>query len=135
MTPKVKSLVWEDHGASIYMTIDDNYTIYRDGKSGFVTSFQVRGPNGFFAFRSTLELAQSAAQADHAVRIIAALDPAWLAGIEAMVKASDELAEAARRASHATTNDGITGPIYTDEAVALQHALATYRAAKEASHE
>ncbi len=34
------------------------------------------------------------------------------------------LVEAARRASHATTNDGITGRIYTDEAIALQRALA-----------
>lgn len=32
------------------------------------------------------------------------------------------LVEAARRAAHATTNDGITGRIYTDEAVALQRA-------------
>jgi hypothetical protein len=36
------------------------------------------------------------------------------------------LIEAARRASHATTNDGITGRIYTDEAVALQRALAPF---------
>jgi uncharacterized small protein (DUF1192 family) len=34
------------------------------------------------------------------------------------------LIAAARRASHAVTNDGITGNIYTDEAVALQRALA-----------
>lgn len=35
-----------------------------------------------------------------------------------------ELVNAARRASHATTNDGINGPFYTDEAIALQRALA-----------
>ena len=39
------------------------------------------------------------------------------------------LVKAARRASHATTNDGITGRIYTDEAIALQVALAAIAAA------
>jgi len=33
------------------------------------------------------------------------------------------LVEAARRASHATTNDGITGRIYTYDAIALQRAI------------
>ena len=37
------------------------------------------------------------------------------------------LLEAARRASHATTNDGITGPIYTREAIALRRALAALK--------
>jgi predicted extracellular nuclease len=50
--------------------------------------------------------------------------------LEAQIAAADRLADVARRASHATTNDGITGPIYTDEAVALQRALAAYRAAR-----
>ncbi len=59
---------------------------------------------------------------------------ARIAALEAVVKVGDGLVGAARRASHATTNDGITGPIYTDEAVALQRALTTYRAAKEAAN-
>ena len=50
--------------------------------------------------------------------------------LEAQIAAADRLADVARRASQATTNDGITGPIYTDEAVALQRALAAYRAAR-----
>jgi hypothetical protein len=50
--------------------------------------------------------------------------------LEAQIAAADRLADVARRASHATTNLGITGPIYTDEAVALQRALAAYRAAR-----
>ena len=52
------------------------------------------------------------------------------ADIDKILSRADVLVKAARRASHATTNDGITGKIYTDEAIALQRALAIWDARK-----
>jgi hypothetical protein len=66
----------------------------------------------------------------NAMNLHGAKQDARITALEAQIAAADRLADAARRASHATTNDGITGPIYTDEAVALQRALAAYRAAR-----
>jgi len=65
---------------------------------------------------------------DVAQSIIAALPGMVAAENKRLQEALDGLVDAARRASHATTNDGITGPIHTDEAVALQHALAALQA-------
>jgi hypothetical protein len=52
------------------------------------------------------------------------------ADLDEILSRVEVLVKAARRASHATTNDGITGKIYTDEAIALQRALAVWDAGK-----
>ena len=121
MTPKVKPLVWTlfDNGSE-WSNLTDVGLIYH------VTAYGWRYRNGPLNPTSDIELAQAAAQADYAARIIAALDPAWLAGIEAQVKAADGL-------------DALLGRINQTMASAYHNEInesrATYRAAREASHE
>jgi hypothetical protein len=70
---------------------------------------------------------QAAVQADYAARITAALDPAWLAWMEALVTSAEGLAQEARDASALLHNLGMGRPV-------LDTALTTYRAAKEAAN-
>jgi hypothetical protein len=60
--------------------------------------------------------------AETAITALPAADPLADPRVQALV-------EAAKRAAHATTNDGITGRIYTDAAIALQRALSAIQEA------
>jgi len=80
MTPKVKDLVWVEAADSWQ---SDIYSI---------TASYGQGPKRFFLSRGTKiirwndaeEPLKSAAQADYEALVIAALDPAWLARMEAL---------------------------------------------------
>jgi hypothetical protein len=153
MTPMIKPLVWvdaPDHWKSDIYLITSSYG---QGPERFMLS---RGSK-IINWNDAVAPLQAAAQADHDARIIAALDPEWLAHIEALetqVKAVDvvfnppagqldatmwfRMAEA-----EAMRTDAIRIERKAEqdvEALGLQISkltkkLAAYRTAKEASHD
>ena len=91
------------------------------------------------SWHSSEDTAFAAAQADYTARIIAVLDPARLAALEAQVKAADGLAEGAQAtldAMHMRLNSGIRTPVKYGapfgELNVLTERLTNYRTAKEA---
>ena len=146
MTPVVKKLEWAsvdcEHSrpdmAGMWFTawgINGQYEAHQFNTDPDV--FLLTGPDFLTMQRhTTLELAQAAAQADYSARIIAALDPAWLAALEAQVKAADGLVDAGNAGRdelkpYARMADGCS-----DRAInQWDAALDAHRAAKEASHE
>jgi hypothetical protein len=149
MTPKVKKLEWvaveEDRGDGVSdltggWTADTEIGLYVIdigwGSDGYYWS--VQSPDGFDIGSDFDDLiyAQESAQADYSARIIAALDPAWLAALEAQVKAADGLADhltwilpMAKGYAHANPHD-----VNNRLVAGAEEDLAAYRAAKDASH-
>ena len=133
MTPKVNQLIWtKEHFFGCEGWVGKGHEhIYRISTWGVF--WIVQGLEGDF---SSVDDAQAAAQADYDARIIAALDPAWLAALEAQVKSADGLAETTDTQAR-LLKDGVGAVKGRINIVAdrLLSASATYRAAKEANHE
>ena len=108
MTPKVNPLVW----VAVELDRGDGSSDLTGGWTadteigeyvidiGFGSDcyyWSVQSPDGFDIGSDfdDLPTAQAAAQADYTARIIAALDPAWLAALEAQVKAAEDAGDAA----------------------------------------
>ena len=118
MTPMIKPLTWMTVGPNKLQSNEWPFYTINKLHGGWACGERFYGHDG-------PELAQSAAQADYAARITAALDPAWMARMDALVTAADGLAEA---------GDLIRtrcGPLAPD-GKAWDAALTTFRAAKEA---
>ena len=133
MTPKVNQLIWtKEHFFGCEGWVGKGHEhIYRISTSGVF--WIVQGLEGDF---SSVEDAQATAQADYDARIIAALDPAWMDALEAQVKAADGLADhltwvLPMAKGYAAANPHDVNRRLVDGA---EEDLATYRAAKEASH-
>ena len=124
MTPIAQKLVWvdrgnhgsdADHSFGFYEVYPDfgKYRLSRDGVDSGVYS--------------TIELARAAAQSDYASRITAALDPAWLARMDALGTAADGLAVAVE--GWRDTSIGIGQAIAN-----VELKLQAFRAAQEAAN-
>ena len=136
MTPKVKPLVWEESVVGRYIGLPPGEKLGDLAYWVFLSGDRYHRHTKIMRIEyQTLELAQAAAQADYDARIIAALDPAWLAGIEAQVKATMDALEAIARCGDDMLVEGhVMGELRRANKIA-QDALATYRAAKGASYE
>jgi len=124
----VKPLVCDTYGYGQISLATETHGEYRAAPSVAqerIGEWRLRGPWIGFNYYPTLEAAKAAAQADYAARIIAALDPAWMAALEAQLAAADGLMKAYINA--ADRNHRAWVKMTTD--------VAAYRAAKEASHE
>jgi len=86
MTPMVKPLVWRMVAGTQAWRSDDDlthmiYQVWEDGTEWVLAPTKITSSR-----HATLALAQSAAQADYEARIMAALDPAFLARIAGILK-------------------------------------------------
>ena len=136
MTPKVKPLVWVKWKATEIYSADSIFGEYRISLSPVSGLWDAGIPGIGFSTNDTLELAQAAAQADYDARIIAALDPAWLAALEAQVKAVAEWHDARTAILAADQSDTATLPAMVTRLANAEWTLVTaYRTAKEASYE
>ena len=140
MTPMIKPLTWMTVGPNKLQSNEWPFYTINKLHGGWACGERFYGHDG-------PELAQAAAQADYAARITAALDPAWLARIKALVTAANGLAEAVQAEITAmqlyentmTDRAGAHGPkglAFADwqRAIAkLFTALTTFRAAKDAA--
>ena len=137
MTPKIKPLVWRGDAAWTWkaaQTSIGEYLVQECDCGG--TSLKLEGHFAIWHSETRNEqAAQAAAQADYDARIIAALNPAWLAALEAQVKAADGLAETTDTQAR-LLKDGVGTVKGRINIVAdrLLSASATYRAAKETSY-
>jgi hypothetical protein len=134
MTPVVKKLEWQ----VIETTAGDIFTAkeYRVAQWN-----KPKWSVNCIAFQQleTPELARAAAQADYTARIIAALDPAWLARVEAQLKAADGLEDAFNALPDVVESEEILTEygverrwVKRPEKKPGYAALIIYRAAKEA---
>ena len=130
MTPMINPLVWgKVTGRFWRASADFDYYYIARTNDGFGYGFanEEYGHIGFDAdvmpHQSAFDAATAAAEADYAARITAAIDPAWLARMEALVMAADGLADAVEE-------DGWIAR----EQPHIDTALTTYRAAKEAAN-
>ena len=148
MMPKIKPLVWNESKAPVAQSCVGVYLMSHDF-DGWYWILTQQGQIVEMARKPFLTLhdAQAAAQADYAARIIAALDPAWLAALEAQVKAADGLATMLENCLLVMqTPDqqmccdgrecGCQGAtVYQEADHYARQELAIFRAAKGASHE
>jgi hypothetical protein len=139
MTSMFKPLVWNMATGTPFWTSNDYltqmvYQVWEDATEWVLAPTKVASSR-----HATRTLAFDAAQADYEARIMAAMDPAFLArlaALEAQVKAAEGLAQALAPFNAAVFNDNgdvavSTGHITTGAWLVMVRRLAAYRAAKE----